>query len=79
MPLYDYFCGECESQFEAHASVKNRNRVRCKKCRKQAELVISCTSKPQFMEYYSENLGCQITGPAQKRRIMKAKGVEEKG
>ena len=77
MPLYDYFCGTCEEQFEAHASIKNRHRVRCKTCHKTAELVVSCKSRPQFIEYYSENLGCQITGPAQKRRIMRERGKED--
>ena len=77
MPIYDYFC-DCGKTWEDIRSVKNRNSMVCE-CGHLAKIAISIPARPVIHEYYSENLNAQITGPAQKKRVMKAKGMEESG
>lgn len=79
MPLYNYSCPNCKREWEAFASIKNRRVARCTKCGRIGELLISCSSRPVILNYWSENLNAHITGPAQKKRIMKERGVEEIG
>ncbi len=53
---------------------------KCQDCGQKARIVIRPTRiKPQIMEYFDEHLNAYITGPAQKKRIMREKNLEEKG
>jgi len=73
MPLYDYGCNVCGRRWTDYRRVADRDNMTC--CAKQADRYLSVTSKPVVYEYYSENLGTQITSPKQKQRVMKEQGV----
>lgn len=77
MPLYNYKCSVCKSEFEAFNSVANRHSSYHDGCGGVGEKVISLIARPVIMEYYSESLGAHITGPKQKQRVMREKGVSE--
>ena len=78
MPLYDYECLVCENQWEAFNTIANRHDEVCE-CGTVAKMNISATrTKPQILGYFSENLNAHITGPAQRHRIMREKGMEER-
>lgn len=79
MPLYQYVCHECATNWEAINRIAERLNQRCPDCDGEATIVITLRARPVIHEYYSDNLGAQITGPRQKKRIMKEKGVEESG
>ena len=74
MPLYDYECPVCGKEYEEFRKVENRLEVN--HCGAVSKLNISITSRPVILDYYSENLDAVITGPEQKKQVMKAKGVE---
>lgn len=76
MPLYDYKCAKCEKEWEDFNYLHDRTNAYC--CDTRAELVIKPTrTKPIIHEYFSENLNTLITGPAQKKRVMKKLNMEE--
>jgi putative FmdB family regulatory protein len=76
--IYEYKCNVCGEKFEAWAEVEKRHEMR--HCGQTAKKLISKSqSKPVVMEYFSENLDAQITGPRQKARVMKEKDVSEVG
>jgi putative FmdB family regulatory protein len=75
MPIYTYYCTNCKRKWEAFHPIVERNNEFC--CGERAVKKIDTLSKPVIHEYYSENLNARITGPKQKARIMKEKGVEQ--
>lgn len=78
MPTYEYKCNICGERFEGIRSVSDRHNQ--KHCGVIANLIISPSQgKPVVKGYYSENLDAYITGPKQKERIMKQRGVVEVG
>jgi hypothetical protein len=46
-------------------------------CGYPMDKVLSPIARPIICEYYSEGLGAVVTGPRQKQRLMKEKGVSE--
>jgi hypothetical protein len=76
-PLYEYKC--CGQTWEAFHTTPYRNCEICDECGRMAKRILSKIAKPVVMEYYSENLDAQITGPKQKSKIMKEKNVSEVG
>ena len=77
MPRYEYLCPECLRNWESFHPISERGNEYC--CGVQAKRLIVTSSKPVIYEYFSENLNAHITGPAQRRKIMKERGVEEVG
>jgi hypothetical protein len=59
--------------------VELRDTEVCKECNDPATRQLAPPARPVVYEYYSESLDEMITGPAQKARIMKQKGVSEVG
>jgi hypothetical protein len=76
-PVYDYFC-DCGLEWEEYNDVANRDSEMCQ-CGKQAQRRFKLNAKPVVMEYFSENLNAQITGPRQKSQVMKRLNVSEVG
>jgi putative FmdB family regulatory protein len=76
VPTYQYKCS-CGNDYEAWHHIKDRDNEVCPDCGFKPERVWVMTSKPVVYEYYSESLDCMITGPEQKKRLMKEKGVVE--
>ncbi|MDE2227274.1 MAG: zinc ribbon domain-containing protein [Patescibacteria group bacterium] len=75
MPLYRYGC--CNKEWENHRSINNRTNERCPLCGGKAVIIITGTQRPQCHEYYSMALNARITGPKQKKQLMKKLNVEE--
>jgi putative FmdB family regulatory protein len=74
VPLYEYKCKKCGWQFELYKAISERDNVEC--CGQKAKRLISKSQgKPVIKGYFSENLNAHITGPKQRERIMKEKGV----
>lgn len=44
MPIYEYHCGSCSSDFEKLESISSSRQTECPKCGKAAERKISLTS-----------------------------------
>ena len=76
-PIYEYYCTCTDETWDAVYNIKDRHTEKCTDCGKKAEIAMSVGAKPVIMEYYSENLQAQVTGPAHRRALMKLKGVEE--
>lgn len=76
-PIYQYQCVTCGEKFEEFRHIEDRGNA--EHCGEKAKLLISSTGRPVVYEYFSENLGSYVTGPAQRARLMKEKGVEAAG
>ena len=77
MPLYEYKCEKCKREWEKTHKVSDRHYEYC--CGEKAKLLVSKLARPVIYEYFSENLNANITGPAQKKRLMKEKNMREAG
>lgn len=77
MPLYEYGCLDCGEEWEAFHTVDTRKEEYCVYCGEKAKLFVSKTARPVIHEYYSENLDAIVTGPGQRKELMRAKGLEE--
>ena len=76
MPIYDYeHCGQI---WEGFNTIDERNMELCS-CGEHATIVIRNSARPVIYEYYDTGLGAQVTGPKQRQKIMRAKGLEESG
>ena len=79
MPLYDFRCEKCDVEVEGYASVASRNEVACPMCGDTMTVLITTRARSVVYDYFSENLDAYVTGPAQRRRLMKERGLEEAG
>ncbi len=77
MPLYTY--RHCDKIWETSRRVDDRDNVNCKTCGEKAVKLVDEIRRPIFMEYFDEGLGAKVTGPQQRKRLMKEKGLEESG
>jgi putative FmdB family regulatory protein len=77
MPLYEYECPECKKEWEAVHKVECRKTEECSECGCLGNIQMSLQQRPQIFDYYSENLGAQITSPKHRRRLMKANNLED--
>lgn len=76
MPIYSYKCSACGREFEAFNVIRLRELSECP-CGEKANKVLSPIARPVVYEYWSENLNAYVTGPRQKQRLMKERGVTE--
>ena len=79
--MYEYYCA-CvheDAIWEAFHSIADRNNEKCPDCDQRASIAMSVGQRPVIMEYYSENLQANVTGPAHRKQLMKQKGLEERG
>lgn len=77
MPVYEYECENCGTEWESYRQVEFRDSEVCESCNKKATRLMSSLGKPVVYGYFSENLDAYITGPRQKSEVMKKKGVTE--
>jgi len=77
MPAYDYACLTCKREWEAIHTIPDMYNEMC--CDEKAKVLISLKSNPVTYNYFSENLDAWVTGPAQRKRLMKEKHLEEVG
>jgi len=78
MPQYSYFCRSCGREWENFRFINHRNLEVCK-CGSKAEIAISTSSRPVVKEYYCEGLGTVVTGPKQRERLARQKGLTPVG
>lgn len=76
-PLYDYECDAgCGKKWEASHKIDERKDEYCCGC--SAKLLISATrTRPIILEGYNQGIGEYITGPKQKKQMMKKHNLEE--
>ncbi len=77
MPLYEFACNVCSSGWESVRKIEERGDEWCQECGNLAMVLITNVAEPITYEYFSENLNTHITGPAQRRRVMREKNMEE--
>ena len=79
MPLYDYECPKCEGKSEVYLCLKDAENtpVICSNCLEDMKRIISTSSKPIIYNYECVGIGEHITGPAQRARLMKEKGLSD--
>ena len=78
MPLYDFLCTICKTEYEdIFRSVADKDRTHCSKCSAFMISQITIRSNPQFYEGYDEQLDAYLTGPKQKQRVLEEKGLVE--
>lgn len=82
MPLYDFACKHCKHIFERFSVMDDKDKIQCPLCGGKCETLITQSttkSKPVIYSYYCNGTGEYITGPAQRQRILKEKGLVEVG
>lgn len=79
MPIYVYKCPDCKHMWENMRRINDRTNEECGACKVKAAIVITAPARPVVYDYYSENLGAYVTGPKQKKELMRKKGMEERG
>lgn len=81
MPRYDFRCQEC-GRLQTNVTVPAEQRVFPCSCGRTAERLFPVSAilgYQPFQEHYDEALGCDIHSAAEKRRILKDKGLIEAG
>lgn len=76
MPTYDFECLECGFNFEDFVPLVDKESMKCLNCEGDTKTLITQHGFV-FYEQYDETLQTYLTGPAQRRRIMKERGIEE--
>lgn len=77
MPMYDYECKECNKDWINFHVVDERGDEKCPCCKGEAIRLISSGPKPVVYNYYCDGIGAQITGPEQRAKLMKKKGLAD--
>ena len=81
MPTYDYRCTRCGDEWEQMARISQI--VHCDGCQVPAQRLISAPAvQPDNYDaksYYDDGLGARIESRSQRKRLMRAKGLEELG
>lgn len=83
--LYDYRCHDCETVTERLwvASETISDEIECPCCKKglayKCPPVVKCVMGVGAYGYYDETLECYVSTNAQKRQVMREKGVTQKG
>ena len=79
MPIYTYKCVVCGQRWEQFNHVSDCYDGEC--CDTKAQKILDKKSMGkmtlQVYNYWCHGSGTRITGPEQRRRIMKEKGLEE--
>jgi putative FmdB family regulatory protein len=80
MPIYEYRC-YCGDRKEVHLRLSELDDVKviCDCGDTMYRIISKVQARPQVVEYYSENADAHFTGPRQKARILKEKGLSEAG
>ena len=78
MPLYEYMCFHCDNTWEAFNKIDARHGEICPVCKSPAVISIVNTAKPIVLEYYCEQSDTRITGPRQRKRVLREKNMEER-
>lgn len=77
MPLYDYVCDCGKEREDVCLKISEIDTpVVCECGESMRRTIPRNQGKPVIYEYYSENLGTQITSPKQKKAVMEARGVQ---
>ncbi len=76
MPLYDYFCPSCDSEWEGFNLIDDRRREECKLCGSMADIrPAKIASISMVYPYYSEQMGAEITSSRHREKLAREKGL----
>ena len=84
MPLYEYYCKECETYYEEHASLKDFNKPIPCTCGSYAERIIASAPKlvssstwsaGPFHPHYDIQLGQHFNTHDERNKYLKTKGL----
>ena len=76
MPTYDFECLECGFNFEEFTPLVDKEAMKCLNCEGPTKTLITQHGFV-FYEGYDDTLQTYLTGPGQRKRIMKERGIEE--
>ncbi len=76
MPSYDFECLNCKLNFEDFATVSNKDNIICPNCKGKTKTLITQHGF-QYYEGWDDTLQTYLTGPAQRRKFMKEKDIDE--
>jgi putative FmdB family regulatory protein len=84
MPIYNYKCYECNTEFESFSTIKDREIATCSKCGKKAKKLFigkHCNIFDPFKPYWSENISNDnkpvlIGSRAERKRLLKERHLE---
>lgn len=74
MPLYDFKCLRCKLEFEEFVHLVNKDTHVCI-CGGKAKTLISVRAKPIYHSYYCKYSRCYFTGPKDREKKLRAKGL----
>ena len=79
MPLYDYECPKCKEKSEVYLCLKDveNTQIVCSICMEDMTRKITTSAKPTIYNYECVGIGEHITGPAQRAKLMKEKGLSD--
>ena len=71
MPNYDYYCHQCEQDFEEFQNIVDRNRTKCPQCGQLSEIQIGMKQKPVlFREGWYEHISKDPVYISSKRKLL---------
>ena len=78
MPLYEYKCDHCQSTWATVKKIKERDTMNCPLCHRLATRKLSLPAKGVCIlePYYDNGIGAMVTGPKQKRELLKSRNLE---
>lgn len=76
MPTYDFECLECGFNFEGFIPLKGKDGIKCINCLGDTKTLITQHGFV-FYDRWDDTLQTYLTGPAQRRKFMKDKGIDE--
>lgn len=79
MPYYEYECESCGCRFDEQRPVADRHNIVCRECANPCRIVIGQVGIVAYPSRYNSALGAEITGPRQKRALLKERGLIDIG
>lgn len=76
MPSYDFECLDCKFNFEDFTPIVRKDDMLCPNCNGKTKTLITQHGF-QYYEGWDDTLQRYLTGPGQRRRLMKEKNIEE--
>ncbi len=77
MPLYDFKCIRCANEWEEFRKLIDKSKAWCFECGGDGISLISVHTRPHVYNYYCDELEAHITGPKQRKQIMKQREMRD--
>lgn len=73
MPIYEYRCESCGREWEAFHAIAHRDSETC--CDTPSFRKVSLPAENRWLNYFSPELGCEITSPGHRRQVENELGL----